>query len=124
MQNTATHLEQSRALLKQASEGLEAGNLHRAAESGWYAALEVLKAVAEERGWEHDSERQVVGVFSKLAAETRSEKLRHQFNSAFMLHTFFGEGWLEEEWVKRELDRVREFVAEAEGLLNGRSPGA
>lgn len=120
MQNTATHLEQSRALLKQASEGLEAGNLHRAAESGWYAALEVLKAVAEERGWEHYSERQVVGVFSKLAAETRSAKLRHQFSSAFMLHTFFGEGWLEEDWVKRELDYVREFVAEVEGLLKGR----
>ena len=120
MQNTTTYLEQSRALMKQAYADLEAGDLYHAAENGWNAVLEILKAVAEERGWEHDSERQVLGVSSKLASEAKSATLRDRFNAAFMLRTYFGEGWLEKDWIKRELDEVQDFVSEVAGLVNGR----
>ncbi len=120
MQSAKTHQEQSRALLEQAYAKLEAGDLHQASKMGWDAAMEMLRAVAEERGWEHDDVRPLVAVMGKLAVEARNGKLQDGFNAAFMLRTYYGEGWLYGNSVQVYLDRVREFVADTEGLLNGR----
>lgn len=120
MQNTTTYLEKSKALMKQAYADLEADDLYYAAENGWNAVLEILKAVAEERGWEHGSERQILIASSKLASEAQSPTLRNRFDAAIMLRTYSGEGWLERDWIKGNLDEARDYVAEVEGLVNGR----
>lgn len=50
----------------------------------------------------------------------QSDELRHGFGAASVLHVNFYEGWLDRSSVANYLDRVREFVTEAEALLNGR----
>ena len=60
------------------------------------------------------------GLQAALTTETQSEKLRDGFGAASVLHVNFYEGWLDRSSVANYLDRVREFVTEAEALLNGR----
>ena len=120
MRQTVTYQEQSKVFLERAYAELEEGDLHQASEKGWGAAAQILKAVAEARGWEHGSHRLLFGVAGTLANETQSEELRHGFSAANILHINFYEGWLDRASVEANLDEVRGFVARAEGLLNGR----
>ena len=120
MHQNATYQEQSKAFLERAYAELEAGDLHQASEKGWGAAAQILKAVAEDRGWEHGSHRLLFQAAGILATETQSEKLRDGFGAASVLHVNFYEGWLDGSSVANYLDRVREFLTEAEALLNGR----
>ena len=118
MQNTTTYLEQGRALLEQAYADLEADDLHQASGMGWEAAAHILQAVAEERGWEHDDYRLLIGVASKLYDETRSYDLLHGLGAAIMLYTNFHDGVVGREWVGSCLDRVRVFVETTAELLD------
>ena len=40
--------------MEQANEELARDDLRQASEKGWGAASQIVKAVAEERGWEHN----------------------------------------------------------------------
>ncbi len=120
MHKNATYREQSLACLERAYAELEAGDLLQASEDGWGAAEAILKAVAQERGWEHDNLRQIVEVYGRLAAEAQRGRLTDGFDAAFMLYTVLQEGWTDSNWVQFSLDDVRDFVADVEGMLNGR----
>ena len=52
-----TYRNQSKAFLEQAHNELRAGDLLQASEKGWGAASQMVKAVAESRGWQHDQHR-------------------------------------------------------------------
>ena len=52
---TQTYQQASQRFLAQAKEELAAGDLQQASEKGWGAAAQMLKAIAEQRGWEHVS---------------------------------------------------------------------
>ena len=43
-----------RELLEKARDELAQGDLRQASEKGWGAAAQMVKAVAERRGWRHD----------------------------------------------------------------------
>ena len=45
------YLERSRIYLAQAAEEFDRDELGQASEKGWGAAVSMVKAVAEERGW-------------------------------------------------------------------------
>ena len=75
MHQNATYQEQSKVFLERAYAELEAGDLHQASEKGWGAATQILKAVAEERGWEHASHRLLIQTWrAVLANDTQSEE--------------------------------------------------
>ena len=120
MRQTATYRDQCKVFLERAHAELQEGDLHQASEKGWGAAAQILKAVAEERGWEHGSHRLLLGVAGRLANESQSDELRDGFSAANVLHINFYEGWLDRASVEAYLDRVRGFVARAEQLLSGR----
>ena len=50
---TEKYREDSRRLLDQARRELETGDVRQASEKGWGAAAQIVKAVAEKRGWRH-----------------------------------------------------------------------
>ena len=120
MLQNSTYRYQSKAFLEKAYAELREGDLHQTSEKGWGAAAQILKAVAEECGWEHGTHRLLFQAAGTLTTETQSAKLRDGFGAASMLHVNFYEGWMDMASVELNLDRVREFVAEAEALLNGR----
>ena len=118
MLQDTTYRDQSKMFLEKAFRELEEGDLLQASEKGWGAAAQMVKAVAQERGWEHDSHRRLFNVLGRLALEAGDQELRHGFNAANVLHANFYEGWLDRISVESNLHDVRLFMDKAEGFLN------
>ncbi len=120
--NQTSYNGRSRIYLAQASEELAKADLCQASEKGWGAAAEIVKAVAEARGWEHNGHRQLYGIVSSLADETNDEELRNRFAAAGQLHTNFYEDWLDRATVEALLKQVTRFVERMESLLAAGAP--
>ena len=58
-----------RDFLERARAYLDDGDLLQASEKGWGAAAQMVKAVAETRGWRHQDHRSLYGVVNRLASE-------------------------------------------------------
>ena len=117
MVSRLVHRDQSRVYLEQAKEELRNGELLQASEKGWGAAAQIVKAVAEERGWEHNGHWQLHRAVDSLVAETGDEELQVQFSSANSLHTNFYEGLLSRDTIAFHLRQVERFVEKVEALL-------
>ena len=117
--NILKYRRASDAFLEQAFAELDAGDLRQASEKGWGAAVEVVKAVAEQRGWDHKRHEDLYIVVDSIATEIRDSVVRSQFNNAGQLHTNFYEGWLAEGNVREGLNEVRRFVERVALLLEG-----
>ena len=84
--------ESSHHLLAQARAELAAGDARQASEKGWGAAALMLKAVAEERGWEHGRHRHHLRTVGRLRSELGDGAVNHSWpiseraNSANLLH--------------------------------------
>ncbi len=94
MQQQRTYLEQSREFLAKAYQELDE-DLPKASEKGWGAAAEIVKSIAEARGWEHHGHRQLQAVVNRLRNETGDEDLRRLFSIASDLHRNFYENWFD-----------------------------
>ena len=64
MVSRLAYRDQSRAYLEQANEELARDDLRQASEKGWGAASQIVKAVAEEREWEHNGHWELHNVAS------------------------------------------------------------
>ena len=67
---TQQYQQASEHFLAQARRELAAGDLAQASEKGWGATTQMLKAIAEQRGWEHNRHRHYHRAASRLRAET------------------------------------------------------
>ena len=105
-----TYQAASRQLLAQGRDELAGGDVRQASEKGWGAAAQIVKAVAEQRGWEHHGHRELFGVVRRLRNETGDPDVRRLFGLANSLHTNFYEDWLDAETVAEYLDDVERFV--------------
>ncbi len=117
MQRTTTYREQSRIFLAQAYEELAKGDLPQASEKGWGAAAQMVKAVAQQRGWEHRGHRELHGVIGTLLSETGDTELTTLFGVAGDLHMNFYENRSKANVVGNHLQQVERFVDKAEALL-------
>ncbi len=118
MVSRLAYRDQSRAYLEQANEELARDDLRQASEKGWGAASQIVKAVAEERGWEHRGHRQLHDAVSMLVDETGDEDLSALFAVANHLHINFYEGWLDRSIVALHLRQVARFIDKVEALLD------
>ena len=121
MQRITTYKEQSRILLTQAQEELGKGDLPQASEKGWGAAAQMVKAIADERGWRHFSHRSLQSTVSALRQETGDTELSRLFAFGESLHVNFYENGYTDVVIEDYLQQVERFVEKAEGLLNGAS---
>ena len=112
-----TYQAASRELLTQAREELSGGAIRQASEKGWEAAAQIVKAVAESRGWQHDGHGLLHQVVRRLVQETDDQQLIDLFQIAGYLHTNFYENWQPPEFVESALSRVEQFIAKLEPLL-------
>ncbi len=113
MATVETHTETSQILIRQAEAELQDGDRLQASEKGWGAAAHALKAVAERRGWRHNSHGLLIGVADTLAGETGEPEIRRLFDVAAALHANFYETWMSDEGVAVRLEDVKELL----GLL-------
>ena len=105
-----THLEVSRNFLVHAREQLALGDSLQASEKGWGAAAHAVKALAQRRGWRHNSHRDLFVVSSRLTAATGRLEIAELFSVANALHQNFYEGWMNEEHIAMNLDSVERLL--------------
>ena len=75
----------------------EAGDYSQASEKYWGATAEIIKAIAEKRGWDHSSHRDIRTALRRLAQETGDEDMRRLFSIMESLHANFYENWMDAE---------------------------
>ena len=104
------HTETSAEFLARARGYLADDDLLQASEKGWGAASQMVKAVAEARGWNHSGHRRLHQTVERLAAETGQAELRTFFNAANTLHANFYDGFLPATAISADLEAVERFV--------------
>lgn len=114
------YVKHSRECLTRAAEELVRGDLSTASAKGWAAASEMVRALACERGWEHESLRDIHRALSNLVTETHDKEYRLLFAMAGELDTNSDEGFLSEVAVLAHLNAVMRFVDKMEAALDGK----
>jgi hypothetical protein len=106
-----------RAFLARAIEEMAQGDLAQASEKGWGAAAQMVKAVAEKRGWPHDGHAALFQAVRQLADETGDNQVVRLFHIANSLHVNFYENWIPARSVQEGLAAIQEFVEKLEDAL-------
>ena len=105
-----TYKAASRFLLSQGESELARGDTRQASEKGWGAAAQMVKSIAEHRGWEHKGHAELYNVIARLVVETGDDEIRRLFHVAGSLHTNFYENWDNASNVAAGLADVRRFL--------------
>ena len=117
LNTTFNYTAASREFIGKAWEYLAVDDRRQASEKGWGAAAEMVKAVAEERGWPHDTHRLLYDIVRNLEQETGNARLFLLFQMASGLHTNFYENWLHPANIRQSLHDVVELLALLEPLV-------
>ena len=113
---TEKYRTDSRRLLAQARTELAAGDVRQASEKGWGAAAQILKAVAESRGWDHGKHRHLSRVASRLRSELGDSDIFRFYQVADSLHGNFYEDEFAPHDVAQALDDVERLLVKLEPL--------
>ena len=103
--------------MAQAREELANDDIAQASEKAWGAASQMLKAIAQQRGWPHKSHRYLYDVIRRLRRETGDPELTRLFNQATGLHSNFYENLYEAEDLEDLLPEIELLVDRLEELL-------
>lgn len=107
---TQTYQQAAWAFIEQALDELRAGDVVQASEKGWGAASQMVKAIAEARGWQHRSHAALFSAVDRISRETGQPEIRRLFDVASSLHVNFYENWKSAENVQGGLDDVRQLL--------------
>ena len=114
---TLVYQDAARQLLAQGFEELAEGDSRQASEKGWGAATQMIKAIATNRGWKHNSHSALYAVIDRLVKETGDDDIHVGFGLANSLHQNFYENWGSNDYVARGLAHVRDLLDKLEPLL-------
>ena len=115
---TEKYQKDSRHLLAQARGELDQGDLRQASEKGWGAAALMMKAIAEQRGWEHERHRHLSRIASHLRSLTGDGEIMDHFARASLLHENYYEDTFSQADVAEGLDRVELLLDKLEPLID------
>ena len=104
------HAALSREFVRHAQEEFDRGDRLQASEKAWGAAAHAVKAIAAERGWNHDSHRLLFDVVTKLSRDTGNPALSAYFREASSLHQNFYENWQSDGSVQDGINQVKALV--------------
>ena len=76
----------------------------------------MVKGLAEKRGWQLDSHRQLCQTVNRLAQESSDREIRTLFNSASVLHSNFYENWMHQDMLEESMVQVKKFLYKLEEL--------
>jgi hypothetical protein len=111
-----------RLLLGQAKEELDKGDVRQASEKGWGAAAQIVKAIAEQRGWQHNTHGRLHQIAGSLVRETGDRDIFNLFGIASSLHTNFYENWAIHAEVDAWIQGVEQLLDKLEPLLESTAP--
>ena len=114
---TPTYCAASRELMAQAANELANGDSRQASEKAWGAAAQMVKAIAQDRGWRHDNHFLLYQAVDSLAQETGDRQIISLFHIAGNLHTNFYENWHPAGVVASGIEDVAMLLDKLEPLL-------
>ena len=103
--------------LREGEKLLNKGDYVQASEKFWGAVIEVIKAIAEKRGWDHHRHRDLAVAVDKLFLETKDRELLRLFGSAESLHANFYENFASPETVKAYVEDTKGLIEKLEKLI-------
>lgn len=118
--NSEDHARQARVFLAQSDQEFAKGDVLQASEKLWGATSHAIKAVAEQRGWDHGKNSHRRLVVRRLAEEHEELWLRAGFAAAEQFHANFYNKFMEDDAIDDYRPIVHELV---ERLLNGSRTG-
>ena len=110
------HRRISRQFLRQAQAEFAGGDRLQASEKAWGAAAHAVKAVAQHRGWRHDSHRHLYEAIDRIYRETGDPAFFSLFRSANSLHMNFYENWQTDGSVQDGIQQVGVLLKKLEPL--------
>lgn len=113
---TEGHVLASQELLAKALDAVQEGDLLQASGKGWRTAAQMLKGLAEKRGWGRYGDRQLYQAVDSLAQKSGDGRLRVLFSVASALNNNSRENTMPKEMVAEELTQVKQFLVNLEGL--------
>ena len=116
------YAELSRWCIGEADDYLLRRNNIQASEKGWGATAQALKAIAEERGWNHGGHGLLVDIAQQVADEQGSPDIVTLFGTAQALHTNFYEDWLSTDTVGIYLENVKKLLPQLERIRDEPAP--
>ena len=111
------HVRISRQFMRQAEEEFAKGDKLQASEKAWGAAAHAVKAVAQQRGWQHNGHRYLFEAIDKIYCETVDPEFLDLFRSANSLHMNFYENWQTDNFVQDGIERVKVLLGKLEPLV-------
>ena len=112
------HTDTANEFLIKGRAHLAEGDLLQASEKGWGAASQMVKAVAETRGWRHSTHGDLYRTVARLAGELPDPRLQNLFRSASALHQNFYEGDMPAVTVADGLDDMDEIVGRLQAVID------
>ena len=111
-QSVADRLQISRIMIVQAREELIDGSRLQAGEKAWGAVVQPMKAIAQQRGWKHESHQDIHSVMSQVALEYGfdGEQIWALSLAYFVGHENFYENFRSPEELSEMMDRVEEVL--------------
>ena len=111
-QSVADRLEISRIMVIQARRELIDGSRLQAGEKAWGAVVQPMKAIAQQRGWKHESHQDIHSVMSQIALEYSfdGEQIWALSLAYFVGHENFYENFRSPEELSEMMDRVEEVL--------------
>ena len=112
----------SRCFIDQAKAELQIEDFVQASEKAWGAAACALKAVAEQREWNHRKHSLLYDVSGQIADELAQPSLLERFGVANALHQNYYEDWIPEEVVANYIESIEALVSELEDVRRNPTP--
>ena len=110
------HARQARICLEQSDHEFDKGDVLQASEKLWGATSHAIKAVADQRGWDHGKNSHRRLVVRRLAEEYEEFWLRAGYAAAEQFHANFYNNFMEDDAIEDYRPIVHELV---DRLLNG-----
>jgi len=111
-----SHAIHGERLITHAEIELANGDRLQASEKAWGAVAHRIKVIANERGWEYTTHRQVYGIIERLADELENEELRTLFAFATNLHRNYYIDAVPIPQLEYEISKVKQLLEMLEPL--------
>ena len=118
------HMETSQGFILQSETKLVEGRRAQASELGWDAAARAVKAVADLYGWRRDTPADLFRAVDNVVRLSGDPEIRLLFNNANDLHKNFYDGWLSDERIARNIERVKLLLTKLDAFMDGGGNGA
>ena len=105
-----SHDTHSRRLIRHAEDMLESGDRLQASEKAWGAVAHRLKVVADNRGWQYETHTDAFRVVRNLVSEEQNPRIGTLFDVAHSLHINYYKDERPIDYIRRQLNDVRELL--------------